>query len=105
MKIITLISFILCSFSVFAQTNSPKAIQVDQPSGTEVRERAYKPGSAKQIIELRGTVTEAKSTVGTNPIALDASGNIVTSRDINLSTRRAKVEELNINVQEKSIIK
>lgn len=95
----------LCSFSLFAQTNSPKAIQVDQPSVTEVRERAYQPGSVKQITELTGTVTETKSAVATNPVAVDASGNVVTSRDLNLSPRRTKVEELNINVQEKAIIK
>lgn len=105
MKILTLISFLLCSFSLFAQTNSPKAIHVDQSSGTEVKERAYQPGSAKQITELKGTVTETKSAVGTNPVAVDASGNVVTSRDINQSPRRVKVEELNINVQEKAIIK
>lgn len=101
MKILTLISFMFCSFGLFAQTNSPKAIHVDQPSGTEVRERAYQPGSTKQVTELTGTVTEANSAVVTNPVALDASGKVVTSRDLQQSPRRVNVEELNINAEEK----
>jgi hypothetical protein len=105
MKILTLISFMLCSFSLFAQTNSPKSILHNQSSVTEVKERPYQPGTAKQIKELTGTVTENNSSVGTDPIPVDPSGNVVTSRIINQSPRRTKVEELNINVQEKAIIK